>query len=944
MRKFLLLIAVALFSIGTYAQNALWSSSIQAVEATDAADYKSPAAFDNEGNLYVTGKQTVSFDFAEKEVESLGIGAYIAKYNVAGAELFAIALQGGVTVTAITTDDDNNLYVAGTFDEMVHITDVEGADGDYEVLGAEGEYGAFLAKYDSNGNLLAVKSYQAILPLEEYFDEMWQEWSTGINGMPYYGSDPVVSITKVVAEGSRVYAQFNYTGDVTVDANLSMVAKYISVFGMAYMDALNVAVVSFDSALENAVNVASLAVADSGIDVSAVHDFDFAVENESVYVAAFAAGNVVLSTAEGSEAFDFILDDSYNQEEGFIIANIGEDAVKFSNTPCEGEHPYYNTIAGMEVSDGCIYIAGTFNNVLALDNEIVAVGASDMFAASVDAATLEVNFVSSNANDEGATNVYFEEVAGIAFTPESILVYDQVMNMNDDTVASYKNYNVSLGTCAFEEAAEVQSATAVAYNSNYYALINCTDATNINVYAMPVAPGASGGVLETVVFDFVSNSWGIKTMEENNWSNIREAGEYTDGEKTINIVPKSADKNQDKGSYIYDNKGFLTISKPETKIVLPAFDFAVEKIEIVGSELGTVYATVDMNVYVGSTAVSTPCLGSNTTHVYEIAADKQAAGNVYELVIGSNAGASSSVMNIASIKVYPAASEGSLKVEAPVFSVEGGVYTESKTVSFYSPTIDIPGVKNIKYYYTTDGYEPDAECLSAKNGKITIDSSCTLKVALGFVYNGETYLSASTTANYIISEAVTYKKTATVNFGMYFIAAENMLALPFENGVLPAKETTVSGNNVTDAAYYEFSIEEALDISGNPTDLYAIRDRNGKYLTFSSMSTKPVITTVNTSHNAGWTIDVVDGVAKIKKDGYVLALANGSFVMIAEGDVNATTVLPSLYSFYGDYTAIENVEAETVVENAIYDLTGRRVNEITKAGIYIVNGKKVLVK
>ena len=42
-------------------------------------------------------------------------------------------------------------------------------------------------------------------------------------------------------------------------------------------------------------------------------------------------------------------------------------------------------------------------------------------------------------------------------------------------------------------------------------------------------------------------------------------------------------------------------------------------------------------------------------------------------------------------------------------------------------------------------------------------------------------------------------------------------------------------------------------------------------------------------------------------------------------------------------TAIEGVEAEA--ENAvIYDLTGRRVNEITKAGIYIINGKKIMVK
>ena len=40
---------------------------------------------------------------------------------------------------------------------------------------------------------------------------------------------------------------------------------------------------------------------------------------------------------------------------------------------------------------------------------------------------------------------------------------------------------------------------------------------------------------------------------------------------------------------------------------------------------------------------------------------------------------------------------------------------------------------------------------------------------------------------------------------------------------------------------------------------------------------------------------------------------------------------------------IEGVDAE-VENDVIYDLSGRRVAEITKAGIYIVNGKKVLVK
>ena len=42
-------------------------------------------------------------------------------------------------------------------------------------------------------------------------------------------------------------------------------------------------------------------------------------------------------------------------------------------------------------------------------------------------------------------------------------------------------------------------------------------------------------------------------------------------------------------------------------------------------------------------------------------------------------------------------------------------------------------------------------------------------------------------------------------------------------------------------------------------------------------------------------------------------------------------------------TSIENIAVENG-ENVIYDITGRKVKEITNAGIYIVNGKKVFVK
>ena len=42
-------------------------------------------------------------------------------------------------------------------------------------------------------------------------------------------------------------------------------------------------------------------------------------------------------------------------------------------------------------------------------------------------------------------------------------------------------------------------------------------------------------------------------------------------------------------------------------------------------------------------------------------------------------------------------------------------------------------------------------------------------------------------------------------------------------------------------------------------------------------------------------------------------------------------------------TDIENVERERG-ETTIYDLTGRKIEEISESGIYIINGKKVLVK
>ena len=87
----------------------------------------------------------------------------------------------------------------------------------------------------------------------------------------------------------------------------------------------------------------------------------------------------------------------------------------------------------------------------------------------------------------------------------------------------------------------------------------------------------------------------------------------------------------------------------------------------------------------------------------------------------------------------------------------------------------------------------------------------------------------------------------------------------------------------------------------------------------------------------------VDGVGLYKAkmtDGVWLNNANKAYLPASEVPANVKSLS---FRFGEGTTAIENVEVENEVKT-IFDLTGRRVEEVTAPGIYIINGKKVLVK
>ena len=159
----------------------------------------------------------------------------------------------------------------------------------------------------------------------------------------------------------------------------------------------------------------------------------------------------------------------------------------------------------------------------------------------------------------------------------------------------------------------------------------------------------------------------------------------------------------------------------------------------------------------------------------------------------------------------------------------------------------------------------------------------------------------------------------------YTVTAVNKgyVTLTQVTGVLPA-ETGVIVNAAKGDYAFAYSADEAADVADNQL-LGTVVDTN--------------------IEGDAYVLGVVDG-----KVGLYKALASGTSWKnnANKAYLPASAVPNKTVAFYGfdldGTTGINEVKTENGEVKAIYDLTGRRVEEITAPGIYIVNGKKVLVK
>ena len=232
----------------------------------------------------------------------------------------------------------------------------------------------------------------------------------------------------------------------------------------------------------------------------------------------------------------------------------------------------------------------------------------------------------------------------------------------------------------------------------------------------------------TFLFNTKGNEWGLPVGSTNK---ATAEAEFTANNKTI--ILSAAD------GYYYNETGMLMLGKAESYLTLPAFDFAVGKIEVVGKAGAS--GTVKQNIFVGNEAVSTETEGATGSNSYIIAPNYQAAGNVYSLKVLSNHNT-----QITKVIVYKATGEEKANPQLKFSET-----TASATLGeeFTAPTLSYIEGFDGSISYTSDNEEVatiDAE------GVVTLIAAGTAVITASFAGNA-TYEAAEASYTLTVKNA-----------------------------------------------------------------------------------------------------------------------------------------------------------------------------------------------
>ena len=187
--------------------------------------------------------------------------------------------------------------------------------------------------------------------------------------------------------------------------------------------------------------------------------------------------------------------------------------------------------------------------------------------------------------------------------------------------------------------------------------------------------------------------------------------------------------------------------------------------------------------------------------------------------------------------------------------------------------------------------------------------------------------------------ATTVKLTRGVQKGI------NSFVLPFAATAEELGATQVATYDSYDKAAKIANFKTAADVAANTPFLTmdVAEDKVTDVLNFGEKSIVATPESLGTDFVGVYAKTDANGMYGINKDGKLQKGGAGAYVDAFHAYLNVTN--PAGVAFNGSTpTAINGVAADKVADTAVYDLSGRRVYGKMQKGLYIMNGKKFVVK
>lgn len=492
MKRTLLIAACSLFLTGTQAFAAdqqKWSKSVEnTVSKWEELNLQAPTAVDNAGNTYATGAFTQPIVIGSTVLDPIANSAYLAKYDANGNALWAVGLRGAATITAITTDEQNNVYVAGTLADAVEVgsTDGKAQTVNGKAGEVENQVSSFIAAYSAEGALKATKV-------------IWTETDATVaeaipNGS--YEGSPNIQINHLAVAGNKLYASALYTGDLTMD-DMKWEGSYLDLFGY-YMDYVSGGIFSVDkTTLSQTTSIANIVT--TGLftmGTSAVKSISLTTGGNDIYMCFSASGNVTYNKADQTSE-DFVFPES-EEASGYVVSSIKEGRINSKTfTTTITKSTAFGSVNDMKIEGENLYIAGCFQEALAFDNTLTAKDACDLYTVALNKNNFELQWAAqSNLNEgNGDAQHFYENFTAMTVNNGEVSLYGYVIQNQDNkkTITKSLAYTCSNSTTTSNDVPLL--VTGAATNGTTKALLsaNITDfSTTLAAYTVSGGDGING--------------------------------------------------------------------------------------------------------------------------------------------------------------------------------------------------------------------------------------------------------------------------------------------------------------------------------------------------------------------------------------------------------------------------------------------------------------------